>query len=210
MARALRIQRPGGRYHVTARGNDRRDIFRDEGDHFHFLELLGELGERYGVRVHTCFGNAKSMAGGWGSSPALSGRGRLDWAGFPGRCPGLESGCAFGAGEVARQRRRAIEQPAIRRGVVRRGVVRRGVVRRGVVRRGVVRRGVVRRGVVDEGWFANKRFANRSDRREGPCRANGAQLLRLDWAGFPGRCPGLESGCAFGAGESGAPTPKGD
>ena len=52
MARALRIQRPGGRYHVTARGNDRQDIFRDEGDHFHFLELLGELGERFGVRVH--------------------------------------------------------------------------------------------------------------------------------------------------------------
>src|SRR5208283_3969210 len=52
MARALRIQRPGGRYHVTARGNDRQDIFLDEGDHFHWLELLGELGERFGVRVH--------------------------------------------------------------------------------------------------------------------------------------------------------------
>jgi hypothetical protein len=30
MARALRIERPGGRYHVTARGNDRKDIFQEE------------------------------------------------------------------------------------------------------------------------------------------------------------------------------------
>ena len=52
MARALRIERPGGRYHVTARGNDRKDIFRNDTDHFHFLELLSQLGERFGVRVH--------------------------------------------------------------------------------------------------------------------------------------------------------------
>ncbi|HVV71028.1 MAG TPA: transposase [Verrucomicrobiae bacterium] len=52
MARALRIERPGGRYHVTARGNERKDIFRDDSDHFHFLELLSQLGERYGARVH--------------------------------------------------------------------------------------------------------------------------------------------------------------
>ena len=52
MARALRIERPGGRYHATARGNERRDIFRDDSDRFHFLELLGELSERFGVRVH--------------------------------------------------------------------------------------------------------------------------------------------------------------
>jgi len=52
MARALRIERPGGRYHITARGNERKDIFRDDPDHFHFLELLSQLGERYGARVH--------------------------------------------------------------------------------------------------------------------------------------------------------------
>lgn len=52
MARALRIERPGGRYHITARGNERKDIFRDDTDHFHFLELLGQLGERFGARVH--------------------------------------------------------------------------------------------------------------------------------------------------------------
>ena len=30
MARALRIQQPGAWYHVTARGNERKDIFRDD------------------------------------------------------------------------------------------------------------------------------------------------------------------------------------
>lgn len=52
MARALRLQFPGGRYHVTARGNERREIFYDDRDRFGFLELLGELGPRFGTRVH--------------------------------------------------------------------------------------------------------------------------------------------------------------
>ena len=45
MARPLRIEIPGGRYHVTARGNERRDIFRDSRDRQHFLELLATLPE---------------------------------------------------------------------------------------------------------------------------------------------------------------------
>ena len=52
MARAVRIELPGGRYHVTARGNERKEIFRDDADQFHFLELLSQLGEYFGVRVH--------------------------------------------------------------------------------------------------------------------------------------------------------------
>ena len=52
MARPLRIERSGGRYHVTARGNERKHIFQVEAGRFHFLELLGELGERFGTRVH--------------------------------------------------------------------------------------------------------------------------------------------------------------
>jgi putative transposase len=52
MARPLRIQRPNGRYHVTARGNERKALYRDETDRFHFLELLAEIVERYGVQVH--------------------------------------------------------------------------------------------------------------------------------------------------------------
>jgi len=52
MARPWRIEVPGGRYHVTARGNERRDIFRDDRDRQRFLELLAALPERFGVRLH--------------------------------------------------------------------------------------------------------------------------------------------------------------
>ena len=52
MARALRIERAGGRYHVTARGNERKAIFRDEWDRFRFLKLLSELTERFGTKTH--------------------------------------------------------------------------------------------------------------------------------------------------------------
>src|SRR5215510_10543607 len=52
MARALRIQCPGGRYHVTARGNARGEIFWDDTDRFRFLELLSQLGQRFGTQVH--------------------------------------------------------------------------------------------------------------------------------------------------------------
>ena len=40
MARPLRIERVGGRFHATARGNERRDIFRDDTDRYHFLSLV--------------------------------------------------------------------------------------------------------------------------------------------------------------------------
>jgi putative transposase len=52
MARPLRIERPGARYHVTARGNERKAIYRKEGDYRRFLELLGETVARFGIRVH--------------------------------------------------------------------------------------------------------------------------------------------------------------
>lgn len=52
MARALRVEFPGAWYHVTARGNERRAIFRVEADRVRFLELLGECSSRFGVRVH--------------------------------------------------------------------------------------------------------------------------------------------------------------
>lgn len=47
MARPLRIQKSGAWYHVTARGNERRPIYRDQRDRKHFCELLAELVERY-------------------------------------------------------------------------------------------------------------------------------------------------------------------
>lgn len=52
MARPLRIVCPGAWYHVTARGNERRDIFRDDKDRFRFLGTLAEMVDRFGVRLH--------------------------------------------------------------------------------------------------------------------------------------------------------------
>jgi REP element-mobilizing transposase RayT len=36
---------------VTARGNERKRIYRDESDHTHFLELLAEATERFDLRI---------------------------------------------------------------------------------------------------------------------------------------------------------------
>ena len=44
----------GGWYHVTARGNERKTIFRDEADRRHFLEVIAEIVPRFRVRLH-CF-----------------------------------------------------------------------------------------------------------------------------------------------------------
>ena len=52
MARPLRIEYPGALYHVTARGNDRRNIFLDARDHKHFLELLSAGIKEYEVLLH--------------------------------------------------------------------------------------------------------------------------------------------------------------
>jgi len=40
MARPLRIEYPGAWYHVTCRGNEKRNIFRDDGDREKLLEIL--------------------------------------------------------------------------------------------------------------------------------------------------------------------------
>jgi len=52
MARALRIEYPGAVYHVMARGNHRRDIFKDDPDRRRFLETLGEACGKTGWLVH--------------------------------------------------------------------------------------------------------------------------------------------------------------
>ena len=52
MARPVRIEVAGGWYHVTARGNERRAIFRDDQDRRHFLELLEAWVRRFGLRLH--------------------------------------------------------------------------------------------------------------------------------------------------------------
>jgi REP element-mobilizing transposase RayT len=52
MARSLRIDVLDAWYHVLNRGVERRQIFPDEGSNLHFLELLGCLPRRFGVRIH--------------------------------------------------------------------------------------------------------------------------------------------------------------
>ena len=51
MARALRIEMENAWHHVTARGNERRAIFRDNEDRLRFLELLGATAARFGTVV---------------------------------------------------------------------------------------------------------------------------------------------------------------
>jgi REP-associated tyrosine transposase len=52
MARPLRIEIAGGWYHVTARGNERRAIFRDNTDRKHWLALLEQWADRFEIRIH--------------------------------------------------------------------------------------------------------------------------------------------------------------
>jgi putative transposase len=52
MARPLRIEFPGAVYHITSRGNERRDIFRDDSDKELFLKVLYETVERWSWVCH--------------------------------------------------------------------------------------------------------------------------------------------------------------
>lgn len=52
MARPVRVEFENAVYHVTARGNERKDIFRDDDDRKRFLETLAETVERFGVVIH--------------------------------------------------------------------------------------------------------------------------------------------------------------
>ena len=51
MARPLRVEFPDAEYHVTARGNERRPIFRDDEDRRCFLETVGEMAAQFSVLV---------------------------------------------------------------------------------------------------------------------------------------------------------------
>ena len=52
MARQWRIEFPGALYHILSRGNDRRDIFHSDDDRHLFLDLLGDLSERFNIEVY--------------------------------------------------------------------------------------------------------------------------------------------------------------
>jgi len=53
MARPLRIQYPGAVYHITCRGNERREIFRDNVDRKIFLDILKRSAETYSIKLYT-------------------------------------------------------------------------------------------------------------------------------------------------------------
>ena len=52
MARPLRIEYTGAVYHVTIRGNQRRDIFLSSQDRERFLFKLEESVQRYDIRIY--------------------------------------------------------------------------------------------------------------------------------------------------------------
>ncbi|MBC2717498.1 MAG: hypothetical protein HF978_19505 [Desulfobacteraceae bacterium] len=53
MARPLRIIYPGAFYHVTSRGNERKNIFKSKKDREQFLEYLASAYLRYDAVIHT-------------------------------------------------------------------------------------------------------------------------------------------------------------
>ena len=51
MARSLRIEFDGALYHILSRGNERQDIFLDDGDYHIFFGVLQEMSERFQVDI---------------------------------------------------------------------------------------------------------------------------------------------------------------
>jgi putative transposase len=52
VARPLRITYPGAFYHVTSRGNEKKDVFKSRRDREKFLEYLASATARYGALIH--------------------------------------------------------------------------------------------------------------------------------------------------------------
>ena len=53
MGRPLRIEYPDAFYHITARGNERQNIFKSNRDQERFLGYLESASERYKAIIHT-------------------------------------------------------------------------------------------------------------------------------------------------------------
>jgi len=53
MGRPLRIEYPGALYHVTSRGNEKKEIFFEDSDRAKFLSSLEEYHHRYGILIHS-------------------------------------------------------------------------------------------------------------------------------------------------------------
>jgi putative transposase len=52
MARPLRIEFPGGLYHVTSRGDRREEIYLDDADRTNWLALFGHVCKRFNWVCH--------------------------------------------------------------------------------------------------------------------------------------------------------------
>ena len=52
MGRPVRIEYPGALYHITSRGNEKKEIFLTDEDRAKFLNILRDYHERYGILVH--------------------------------------------------------------------------------------------------------------------------------------------------------------
>ena len=52
MARPLRIAYPGAFYHITSRGNEKKDVFKSKRDREKFLEYLESAVKRYDAVIH--------------------------------------------------------------------------------------------------------------------------------------------------------------
>jgi len=52
MARPLRIQYRGALYHILSRGNEKKNIFLDNGDYEKFIQILAMLPKRFGVVIY--------------------------------------------------------------------------------------------------------------------------------------------------------------
>jgi REP element-mobilizing transposase RayT len=53
MGRPIRIEYPSALYHITSRGNEKKDIFQREGDRVKFLQILEDYHDRYGILIHS-------------------------------------------------------------------------------------------------------------------------------------------------------------
>ena len=52
MARPIRVEFPGAVYHLMARGNERRAVFRDDQDRRQLVKTVAEMVEQFDLRVH--------------------------------------------------------------------------------------------------------------------------------------------------------------
>ena len=52
MARPIRVEYADAVYHVTARGNERKPIYRDDADRERYTTTLEQTTERFGVVIH--------------------------------------------------------------------------------------------------------------------------------------------------------------